>query len=208
MQDMERSSDQELEVKFYLSNREAMEGKLSSMGRLSEPRVHELNLRLDTPELSLLRSGRLLRLRQDRRVRLTYKGPGREQGGARLRQELEITVSDFETALHMCEALGFQVQMMYEKFRTTYRLNSVEAALDETPLGNFLEIEGPDAESIHRLADQLGLDWERRSLDSYTMLFEHARANLGFAFRDLSFENFTGMMVPPEAMGLQAADEV
>ena len=208
MQAVENSSDQELEVKFYLSHRQDMEGKLSSMGHMSEPRVHELNLRLDTPDLSLLRSGRLLRLRQDRRARMTYKGPGSEQGGARLRQELEFTVSDFDTALHMCAALGFQVQMMYEKYRTTYRVGEVEAALDETPLGNFLELEGPDPESIRRVADELGLDWERRSLDSYTVLFERLRSNLGFAFRDLAFENFTGMAVSPGAMGLLAADGV
>ncbi len=203
---MEQSSNQELEVKFYLSNREAIEGKLSSIGQLHEPRVHELNLRLDTPELSLLRSGRLLRLRQDRRARLTYKGPGSEQGGARLRQELEFTVSDFDTALHLCEALGFQVQMMYEKCRTTYLVGELEAALDETPIGDFLELEGPDAQSIHKVADQLGVDWEKRSLDSYTVLFERLRSNLGYTFRDLSFENFKGMAASPGAMGVRAAD--
>ncbi len=206
MQAMEQSSNQELEVKFYLSNREAMEGKLTSMGQLHEPRTHELNLRLDTPELSLLRSGRLLRLRQDRRARLTYKGPGSEQGGARLRQELEFTVSDFNIAQQTFEALGYQVYMMYEKYRTTYRVGAVEAALDETPIGNFLELEGPDAESIHQVADQLGLVWDRRSLDSYTVLFERLRISMGFDFRDLSFDNFKVLTVLPEAMGVTDGD--
>ncbi len=202
------SSDQELEVKFYLSRRVEMEKMLSSLGKLSEPRVHEVNLRLDTQESALESSGRLLRLRQDRRARLTYKGLGSEQGGARLRQELEFTVSDFDVALRTFEALGFTVQMMYEKYRTTYQLGEVEAALDETPLGDFLELEGPDGESIRNAAASLGLDWDRRSLDSYTVLFEKARAKLGFDFRDLSFENFSGVNVSPEALGVLAADGI
>jgi adenylate cyclase, class 2 len=200
------SSDKELEVKFYLSNRDKMEEKLNSFGKLIEPRVHEVNLRLDTPGLDLLSTGRLLRLRQDARARVTYKGTGSEQGGARLRQELEFTVSDFDTALHLFEALGFQVVMMYEKFRTTYQLGEVEAALDEMPTGDFLELEGPDALSIHRVANQLELGWERRILDSYTMLFDRTRRMMGFSFRDLSFENFKGLPVTPEAMGLQPGD--
>jgi adenylate cyclase class 2 len=201
------SSGEELEVKFYLTKRQEMEAKLDALGKLSTPRVHELNLRLDTAELSLLSSGRLLRLRQDARARVTYKGPGSELGGARLRQELEFTVSDFNTALKLFEALGYQVYLMYEKYRTTYRLGELEVVLDEMPSGDFLEIEGPDGESIHAAARQLGLDWERRILDSYTVLFERTRASLGFDFRDLSFENFKGISVTPEVMGVRAADE-
>lgn len=201
------SPDQELEVKFYLSNREKVELKLTSLGEVIAPRVHEVNLRLDTKRLELLSSGRLLRLRQDTRARVTYKGAGSELGGARLRQELEFTVSDFDTALHLFEALGFGVVLMYEKYRTTYQLGKVEVALDEMPTGYFLEIEGPEAVSIHQTADRLGLDWDARILDSYTMLFERTRQNLGFSFRDLSFENFKGMNVTPEAMGVKAGDE-
>lgn len=201
------SPDTELEVKFYLSDRRKMEDKLSSLAELSDARVHELNLRLDTADLSLLSTGRLLRLRQDRRARLTYKGPGGESGGARLRQELEFAVSDFDTTLHLFKALGYGVVLMYEKYRTTFQLENVEIALDEMPSGDFLEIEGPDGESIRRAAQKLGLNWERRILDSYTVLFERTRASLGFDFRDLSFDNFRGVTVTPQAMGVKPADE-
>jgi adenylate cyclase class 2 len=200
------SSDQELEVKFYLSRRREMEAKLISMGQVSAPRVHEVNLRLDTADLSLLSTGRLLRLRRDARARVTYKGAGSEVGGARLRQELEFTVSDFDTALALFEALGYQVYMMYEKYRTTYQFGNVEVALDEMPTGDFLEIEGPDSESIRSAAVQLELNWEARILDSYTVLFERTRERLGFNFRDLSFENFKGMIISPQVMGVMVAD--
>jgi adenylate cyclase class 2 len=207
MSEKAASPDTELEVKFYLSNWRKMEDKLSAMGTVSAPRVHEVNLRLDTPDHALLYTGRLLRLRQDTRSRLTYKGPGSERGGARLRQELEFTVSDFDTALHLFEALGYTVVLMYEKYRTTYQLGKVEVALDEMPTGDFMEIEGPDGESIRQAAHQLGLDWERRILDSYTVLFERTRASLGFKFRDLSFDNFKGVRVTHQAMGVNPADE-
>lgn len=202
------SSDQELEVKFYLSRRREMEAKLISMGQVSAPRVHEVNLRLDTADLSLLSTGRLLRLRRDARARVTYKGVGSEVGGARLRQELEFTVSDFDTALALFDALGYQVYMMYEKYRTTYQLGNVEVALDEMPTGDFLEIEGPDSESIRSAALQLELNWEARILDSYTVLFERTRERLGFNFRDLSFENFKGMIISPASLGVRIADKV
>jgi adenylate cyclase class 2 len=207
MSESATSADTELEVKFYLSGRQKVEERLASKAALRAPRVHEVNHRLDTPDHALLYTGRLLRLRQDTRSRLTYKGPGSEQGGARLRQELEFTVSDFDTALHLFEALGFTVVLMYEKYRTTYQLGEVEVVLDETPLGDFLEIEGPDGKSIRQAANELGLDWEKRTLDSYTMLFEHARASLGFKFRDMSFENFKTLRVTSEEMGVSPGDE-
>jgi adenylate cyclase class 2 len=200
-------TDRELEVKFYISRRKELEAKLVAQGgKLSEPRVHEVNLRLDTPDFTLLRTGRLLRLRQDRRARVTYKGAGSEEGGVRLRQELEFTVSDFNTARALFEALGYQVYMLYEKYRTTYKLGNVELALDEMPTGDFLEIEGPDGESIHKAAELLEINWEARILESYTVLFERTRERLGFDFQDLSFENFKEVKINPEVLGVSIAD--
>jgi len=197
----------ELEVKFYLSRRKELEAKLDTLGQMSAPRVYEVNLRFDTPDLSLTANGNLLRLRRDTKTRITYKGGGSVEGGARLRQELEFTVSDFETAKALFEALGYQVYTMYEKYRTTYMLGNVEVDLDEMPTGDFLEIEGPDGESIQRAAQQLGLNWDARILDSYTMLFEHVRGQLGLGFRDLSFENFKGIKISPDVLGVMIADQ-
>ncbi len=203
-----RTEAGELEVKFYLSKRKALEEKLASKGgRLVESRVYEVNLRFDTPDLSLLARGELLRLRQDNKARLTYKGAGSELGGARLRQELEITVSDFDITRELLEALGYKVYTMYEKYRTTYAWADVELAFDELPTGEFLEIEGPDGETIRSAAGQLGLAWDRRILDSYTVLFERSRSRLGFDFRDLSFKNFEGLVVTPEVLGVAYADQ-
>jgi len=196
-------SDQELEVKFYLPDLLTLRARLETAGaQLVQPRVHEINLRFDTPSGDLARGYRVLRLRQDTEARLTYKGPGELVDGVRSRQELEFTVSDFGTARHFLEALGYEVSVMYEKYRTTYALRGVLVTLDEMPYGNFTEIEGPDGASIRKTAEVLGLDWERRILDSYIMLFDRLRERLGLAFRDLSFENFEELTVTGEMLGL------
>lgn len=196
----------ELEVKFYLSRLKDMQVKLDTLGKLAAPRVLEINLRFDTPDRALTGAGKVLRLRRDSRTRITYKGMGKDAGGAYLRQELEFTVSDFDTARALFEALGYQVYTIYEKHRTTYHLGELEIDLDELPTGDFLEIEGPDAQSIQNVAQQLGLNWDKRVLDSYTSLFERLRTELGLEFRDLSFENFKGMKITPDAMGISPAD--
>lgn len=197
----------EREVKFYISKRKELEMKLGTLGQVTAPRVYEVNLRFDTPDLSLTAAGKVLRLRRDTKSRVTYKGLGTLEGGAHLRQELEFTVSDFDTARALFEALGYQVYTIYEKYRTTYQLGSVEVVVDELPTGDFLEIEGPDSESIHRAALQLGLNWDAGIMESYTALFERLKVRLGLAFRDLSFENFNGMEITPEMMGVMIADK-
>ena len=196
-------SDQELEVKFYLSDLSALRARLEAAGaQLFKPRVHEINLRFDTPSGDLTRGYRVLRLRQDSEARLTYKGPGELVDGVRSRQELEFTVSDFETARHFLEALGYEVSVMYEKYRATYTLESVLVTLDEMPYGNFAEIEGPDGASIRKTGEALGLDWERRILDSYIMLFDRLRERLDLPFHELSFTNFKELTVTGEMLGL------
>lgn len=136
---------------------------------------------------------------------MTYKGPGEERDGVRLRQELEFSVSDFATAQAVFEALGYRVVLMYEKYRTTYALGEVLVVLDEMPYGNFVEIEGPDGGSIRKAAEKVGLDWEARILESYVFLFERLRQAQGLAFHDLSFANFAGRSISPEDLGVRRA---
>jgi adenylate cyclase, class 2 len=200
------TTGQELEVKFFVPDLPRFEKRLADLGAaLEQPRVHEVNLRFDTPAEDLSRSYKVLRLRQDTQVRVTYKGPGLEQDGVHQRQELEFSVSDFATAQAVFEALGYQVVVMYEKYRTTYSWNGLEVVLDEMPYGNFVEIEGPDGESIQKAARRLSLDWERRILGSYVFLFEQLRQAKGWTFRDLSFANFAGKAFSEEDLGVQRA---
>ncbi|MBP1703449.1 MAG: uncharacterized protein H6Q38_2556 [Chloroflexi bacterium] len=199
--------DQEIEVKFFLSNLDSLRDRLVGMhARLVQPRTHELNLRFDTQAGDLGRSFQVLRLRKDIDARLTYKGPGSIDHGVRVRQEIEFTVGDFDAAQRFLQALGYQVSMIYEKFRTVYDLSGVLVTLDEMPYGNFTELEGATPQDVIATSKKLTLQWEHRVLDSYTLLFEHLKTAQQFTFRDLTFDNFTGLEILPQMLSLQPAD--
>ncbi|MFM8322659.1 MAG: class IV adenylate cyclase [Chloroflexota bacterium] len=205
---MSENKNSELEVKFYVRDLAAVERKLQLLGaQLTAGRVFEINLRFDTPDGRLGRGMQALRLRQDTRARLTYKGPSSFTSGARLRTEIEFEASDFAAAQAFLEALGFQVAMGYEKYRTTYQLGPVEVVLDELPYGNFVEIEGPDPAAIRAACNTLGLRWDAAAGGSYVALFEALKQRRGLDFRDLSFENFHGLQVSAQDLGVSLAAE-
>ncbi|MEW5872906.1 MAG: class IV adenylate cyclase [Chloroflexota bacterium] len=198
---------QELEVKFYVQDLEGVQRRLEALGaHRVQPRTLETNLRFDTPGGDLTRAFRALRLRQDSAARLTYKGPAEVREGVRVRPEIEFVVSDFGAAREFLQALGYQVSLIYEKYRATYDLGEVHVTLDELPYGNFVEIEGPDPASILAVNTSLNLDWEARLPDSYTVLFSKVRSRLGLRFRDLIFENFEGLQVQAEDLDARPAD--
>jgi len=199
--------DQEIEVKFFLHNLAELEKKLlANNASLVQPRLHEINLRYDTPDQSLSRSQQVLRLRKDRENFVTYKDPGSFDNGVRTRKEIEYKVDDFGAAQRLFEALGYTVLMMYEKYRAVYRLEDVLVTLDEMPFGWFAEIEGPSAARIQQIANQLDLDWEKGIQISYTAIFDRIRTVLRLPFRDLNFENFATTNADLRLIGIQTAD--
>lgn len=201
------TEDKELEIKLLISDLPFLQEQLKGKNvQLVQDRTYEINLRFDDHKGTLTNSKKVLRLRQDTLARLTYKGPSKLAGGATLRQEIEFSVSDFEAARHFLEALGYRVVMVYEKFRTTYRLSNVLITLDEMPYGGFIELEGSRADDIQQVTHELGLNWEARIPESYTSLFEKLRTALNLTFRDLTFENFAGLSVPLSVLNLKFAD--
>ena len=217
------NSGQETEAKFYVLNLAEIKKHLQDLGaRLIQSRVLETNIRFDLPDGGLRSEGRVLRLRRDTEARFTYKGPSTNEQGVLSRTEIEFTVGDFEKAKEFMEALGYQKLLYYDKYRTTYSLDSTSSPvdfqqqavgresclimLDELPYGNFVEIEGGDSKMIRAVSDQLNLDWDAAIGTSYTALFERARKTLRFVFRDLSFENFEGIEVNASHLGVRAAD--
>jgi len=199
--------EEELEVKFYLNEPVILEEKVKALGAaLVQPRIFELNLRYDTKDGELARTGQVLRLRKDVQAVLTYKGPGRLRQDVSVRQEIEFTTSDFVAASHFLEALGYQVAIIYEKYRTTYQIGPTEIVLDEMPFGNFAEIEGPDPASIRALAIKLGLNWEARRTESYLALFKKLQETRQLAFHNLTFSNFSGLKVSTDELGIRSAD--
>lgn len=196
----------EREVKFYLTGIKNIQRELLSAGaEIIHPRVLERNLRFDFPDGALTGAGKVLRLRQDDHARLTYKDRATNEDVISEREELEIRIDDFKTARALLEALGYEVSVQYEKYRTTYRLFNVEIDLDEMPIGIFLEIEGPDAASIRRAAEALHLNWEARASISYVGLFEKVCEG-GAQGKHLTFEQFRGRTYTAEDFGLLPAE--
>ncbi len=192
----------EIEAKLLVPDLRPITGRLAYLGAVQrKPRVLERNIRYDDAAGSLIPAGVVLRLRQDSQNRLTYKEQPAEVVTSHLvatRFEAEVTVDDFDTMALILERLGYRPVMVYEKYRTTYDLGEVEVVLDEMPYGLFVEIEGPP-ESIEVAIEALGLTACPRFRESYAQLFDRVRARLGLTFTDLTFANFAGITVPPEA---------
>ena len=199
-------SGRETEVKFFVRRLSRLQGRIEALGgRLQTPRTREFNLRYDTPDGALRRLGSALRLRRDAAIRLTFKGPSQLAGGARSRDEYEITVGDFDSTQHILDALGYVVVFEYEKYRTTYELAGARVMLDVLPFGDFLEIEG-NIEILQPVAAQLGLTWSAAIPESYHALFERLSLARGLPFRDLTFDNFEGRSERPAIPGVESAD--
>lgn len=193
-----KSSNIEQEVKFLVEGFETIETVLRKLGAdITQPRTYEINYRFDTEDRSLEKEKKILRLRQDMESRLTFKGPGEIRDGLHSRLEVEINVDSIDKTRTFLEALGYQVCMVYEKYRTTYQLDGVEIMLDEMPYGNFIELEGDNPGKIQDIAMHFNLDWDERVLVSYGELFDLLKKNLDLTIRDLTFENFRGMIVTP-----------
>ncbi len=197
----------EQEAKFWLGHPEKLEAGLKALGaQLVQPRTYELNLRFDTPDGHLAKAFQALRLRQDRKARLTFKGAADLASAVSSREEIEVEVGDIQTAREILEALGYRVVVSYEKYRAAYQFGGVEVSVDEMPFGNFCEIEGPDTESIQTAAQKLDLDWSARSKLSYLVIFEKLKLEFSLPMDDLTFDAFKGQIFALEKIGLSRAN--
>jgi len=197
----------EKEAKFLIADLQKLEERVQNLGGVKvQERVFEKNLRFDTASRDLSQAHQVLRLRQDNRARLTFKGPADPGSAVSERTEFEVEVSHLEKTAQILKALGYAVITVYEKFRTSYLLMDCEISLDEMPFGSFAEIEGPKEKIIKAAADKLGLDWEQRSSLSYLRLFAQVKEKRNLSMRDLSFEAFTGLEILPDTLGLEIAD--
>lgn len=169
------ASDIETEVKIRLARAADALGFLYAAGfRMSEPRLFEVNILYDTPDAAVRRSGAILRLREaGERSVLTWKGR-RDSRSHKTREELETTVGSAEVLRQILTRLGYSAVFRYEKYRTEFRRPTEPFAgvvtLDETPIGDFIEIEGPD-DWIDKTAARLGFEQKDYVLESYGALY-------------------------------------
>jgi adenylate cyclase class 2 len=171
---MSTQNDIETEVKIAVPHWAAAEAArhLAAINlTVTAPRVFEANFVYDTPEQSVRGSQMLLRLRRvGPRNILTWKGPY-ETGPYKSRPELELQFESFETMHQILGHLGYQTYFRYEKYRTEFGgSNGGTVTFDETPIGNFLELEGPGP-WIDETAVRLGFGASDYVLASYGKLY-------------------------------------
>jgi len=152
------------------------QGGLAKHGQL-------LRIRTETPELR----GESKTTASKQRVVLTFKQPmarpasaGAENasfGPYKVREEIEVDVAEAGNLTRIFEGLGMKGWFRYEKYRTTFRMPASKAwarglliELDETPIGTFVELEGPAA-AIDRAAEELGFSKHDYVLKNYLRLY-------------------------------------
>jgi adenylate cyclase class 2 len=201
------SGNQEIEIKFRIDDVATLTDRLPGLGfRLITDRTHEMNTLYDLPGGRLRRCGALLRIRKyGHKWTVTYKDQGRVKPGRhKIRREIETPVEDGQALAEILEALGYKPSFAYEKFRsewtggprtpsgTNSKLNHVVGAggghvvIDETPIGNFGEIEGPP-QWIDEVARQLGISTTQYITASYAELFLQWKKKTGNKVTQMRF---------------------
>jgi adenylate cyclase class 2 len=178
----------EREVKLRFDSVEAAREAVLATGAtpLLGRRLQEDSL-LDTDDESLRRRRCVLRVRvENGKSRITFKGPV-QPSLMKVREELETVVGDGQVLLRILEELGLHVWFRYEKYREEFSHEDVTVAVDETPVGIFVEIEGSEP-GIMAMADALGRSQSDYVLDSYRGLFLKYREQFGLNGTDMVFD--------------------
>lgn len=182
----------EIEVKLACNDL----GRLLSAGFELKPeraRHFEDNWLLDSSDQLLFNRGAALRVRSvEDDGWVTYKGVVPESADSilKVREEIETETSEPERMIELFERLGFHRSFRYQKYRTTYTLalegREVEVAFDETPIGNFVEIEGDEAQVL-RILERAGFSAEEIIRESYPELQASRCRSAGVPLEDLVF---------------------
>jgi adenylate cyclase class 2 len=162
---------QEVEIKFRVEDLRALNRKLRNAGfRLKTRRAREMNTLYDLPGNLLRKRKQLLRVRQyGSEWKVTHKsGSTRQRHSSR--EELETKLEDGKAMHGILTALGYFPSFRYEKFRAEWSDGKGDVVVDETPIGNFCEIEGKPR-WIDATAKKLGVRHEDYITKNYATLF-------------------------------------
>jgi len=194
-------SSNEVEIKFRVANIEGLVARLRQLGfQQITPRTHEMNTLYDLPGHPLRDRGDVLRVRKYGEVWvLTHKAKGKsnkKDGPHKTRIETETRVENGEKMEAILRALQFEPSFRYEKFRAEWKAPGGEGhvVIDETPIGNFAEIEGPP-ERIDSLARELQIDRKQYITETYAGLFLAWKRETGSSAQEMTFEAI-GSSVP------------
>jgi len=179
--------EREIKLRFE-SAAEAREAMLAAGATPLYGRRLQEDALLDTDDEQLRRQRCVLRVRMESgKSRLTWKGPV-QLSTMKLREELETVVGDGEMLLRVFGELGLHVWFRYEKYREEFSHEDVIVAIDETPVGVFVEIEGTET-GIAEMTAALGRTSDDYIVDSYRSLFLQHRERCGLTGSDMVFDN-------------------
>jgi adenylate cyclase, class 2 len=176
----------EVEIKFRIDDLQRVQQRLREAGFHEEtPRTHEMNTLYDR-DGTLRSKGQLFRLRDyGGKWTVTFKAKA-INARHKTREELETKVSDGEQMEQIVRALGYQPSFRYEKFRSEWTDGNGHVVLDETPIGDFGEIEGkPDW--IDQIAKKLEIADDKFITQSYTELFFGWQRKTGSDAQEMTF---------------------
>ena len=189
---MKKSSSKktsENEIKIAAADAGQIRSLLRDQGfQVIKPRVFEQNIVLDDEAGSLKARNLLLRVRTAGKI-VTCTFKGKEFPGAhKRREEREFRVDDLTECLALFHGIGYVPALRYEKYRTEFAREPEAgvAMLDETPIGTFMELEGP-ARWIDRTAKELGFSRSDYIPASYSRLFAEWCARRGIESREMAF---------------------
>jgi adenylate cyclase class 2 len=179
----------EREVKLRFDTPEQARAAVTSAGAIPlSPRRLQQDSLFDTDDEALRNRRCVLRIRQDGPASvLTFKGPVLP-GPMKLREELETAAADGHVLREIFDRLGLRAWFRYEKYREEFSADGVVLAVDETPVGTFVEIEGT-SDGIGAMAAAMGKGPRDFILDSYYGLFMKTREALGFRGHDMVFDD-------------------
>jgi len=198
---MQGSNSNEVEIKFRLVDQDGLVARLRQLGfQQVTRRTHEMNTLYDLPGHPLRDRGDVLRLRKYGETWvLTHKSKGKsnkKDGPHKTRIETETRVENGEKMEAILRALQFEPSFRYEKFRAEWKAPGGEGhvVIDETPIGNFGEIEGTP-EWIDSIARELQIDRKQYITETYAGLFLSWKRETGSGAQEMTFEAI-GSSVP------------
>jgi adenylate cyclase, class 2 len=181
----------ETEIKFQVQDLPELADRLQAAGFMRQtPRSFESNVLYDTPDRRLRANTEILRLRSYAgRWILTHKrlpdsGPGEDRHKHRI--ETETEVSDGNALATVFLSIGLVAAFRYEKWRTEWSDGEGHCVVDETPIGNYAELEG-EAGWIDSAAAKLRVDQSEYLTLSYGRLFDKWREQHHSSAEDLTF---------------------
>jgi adenylate cyclase class 2 len=182
----------ETEIKFRVAAIEALTLRLQAAGfHLETARSFESNTLYDTADRQMRARTEILRIRSYAgHWTLTHKRlPGNSPGEDRhkRRVEIETEIADGDALAEVFRSLGLVAAFRYEKWRTEWQQGDGHCVIDETPIGDFAELEG-SSEWIDRTAARLGVSQSEYLTLSYGRLFDQWREQQGIQIEHLTFD--------------------